>query len=54
MDAMRIQDAETVQEIRAMVERLARKVDSIIDPDTRDGLEEATGVLLAVVGTAKS
>ncbi len=47
MDAIRIQDAETVEEIRAIVERLARKVETIIDPKTRDGLEDATDVLLA-------
>lgn len=37
MDAIRIQDTQTVEEIREMVERLARKVETIIDPDTRDG-----------------
>ncbi len=49
MDAIRIQDAETVEEIRVMIERLARKVETIIDPEVRDGLEDATDVLLAAV-----
>ncbi len=42
-------DIETVAEIRAMVERLARKVGTIVDPEVRDGLEDATDVLLAAV-----
>lgn len=56
MDSTRIQDtntqqmdAETVEKIRAMVKRLSRKVESIIDPETRDGLEDATGIMLAAV-----
>lgn len=52
VDAIRIQDAETLEEIRAMVERLARKVESIVDPETRDGLEDATDVLLAAMPEA--
>lgn len=46
MDAIRIQDTETVEEIRLMVERMVRKIETIVDPETRDGLEDATGVLL--------
>ncbi len=49
MDEIRIQDAETIEEIRTMVDRLARKIDTVIDPDVRDGLEYATDVLLAAV-----
>lgn len=50
MDTIRIQDTQTVEEIRTMVERLARKVETIIDPETRDGIEEATDLMLAAVG----
>ncbi len=46
MDANRIQDAATVAEIQDLVERLARKIQTIIDPAIRDGLEDATDVLL--------
>lgn len=49
MDAISIQDTQTVEEIREMVERLSRKVDSIIDPDVRDGIEDATDIMLAAV-----
>ncbi len=54
MDAIRIQDAETVEEIRAMVERLARKVSTIVDPAVRDGLEDATDVLLAATSATSA
>ena len=49
MDAIRIQDEQTVEEIREMVERLARKVSTVIDPTVRDELEDATDVLLTAV-----
>ncbi|MDP9438007.1 MAG: hypothetical protein M3P49_04590 [Actinomycetota bacterium] len=49
MDAIRIQDAETVAEIKAMVEKLACKIGTVIDPETRDGLEDATDAMLAAV-----
>ncbi len=44
-----VQDCETVEEIRAMAEKLARKVETIINPETRDELEDATDVLLAAM-----
>ncbi len=49
MDAMRIQDSQTVQEIRAMVERLACKVETIVDPEIRDGLEDAADMMLSAI-----
>ncbi len=52
MDEIRIQDAETVEEIGAMVERLARKIESVVDPEVRDGLEDAAGAMLRAVAGA--
>ncbi len=52
MDEIRIQDAETVEEIGAMVERLARKIESVVDPEVRDGLEDAAGAMLRAVARA--
>ncbi len=45
-------DIETVAEIGVMVERMARKIESVIDPEVRDGLEDAAGTMLRAVGGA--
>ena len=54
MDWVSVQDRETVEEIREIAEGLARKIDAVIDPDTRDGLEDARDMLLAALVAARA
>ena len=42
-------DREAMAEVMVLVERLGRKVDCLIDPELRDGLEDETHKMLVAV-----
>ncbi len=42
-------DRETLDGIHEVAERLTRRLDAIIDPEVRDHLEDAHGVMLAAL-----
>ncbi len=43
------EDREAMAEVLVLVERLGRKVDSLIDPELRDGLEDEVHKMLVAV-----
>lgn len=46
-------DRETIDGIREVAERLTRRVDAIVDPETRDRYEDATQALMLVCREAR-
>lgn len=41
-------DRETLDRIREVAERLTRRIDAIVDPETRDRFEDAHAALVLV------